>query len=436
MSNPLVLRGGLVVDSSGARKADVLVVDGVIAEVGATISPASAADVLDCSGCVVGPGLVDLHSHLREPGDPEAETIETGSRAARAGGYTAVIAMPNTEPAIDSLALVEQVRRAAAVGALCQVEPAAAITIGRAGQALVPFAELAAAGVRLFTDDGAGVQDAGLMRRALEYARPLGITLAQHCEDSSLAGGGQMHEGCHSSRMGVPGMPALAEEAMVARDLDLLRLTGGRLHFLHLSTARSLELVTAARQEGLAVTCEVAPHHLLLSDESVAGFDPVFKVNPPLRPMTDVQSLQVALRAGRVDAVATDHAPHAPQTKEAPFAEAPPGMLGLETCLSVVLEVLDPDGSSAVEDVAAMALTLLSWQPAQIVGLTDQGGHIQPGGPANLCVFDPAETWVVDGATLASTARNTPYAGRELRGRVRHTVFQGEAVVSGGEARR
>jgi dihydroorotase len=309
------------------------------------------------------------------------------------------------------------------------VRTAGAITKGRAGVELAPLAEMAALGVRLFTDDGSGVQDGRLMRRALEYSSGLGVTLAQHCEDAALAGGGHMHEGAWSSRLGVPGQPAAAEEVMVARDIALCRLTGAPLHLLHLSTAGSVALVRAAKAEGLPVTAEVAPHHLVLTDAAVEGYDAVFKVNPPLRTAEDVAALRVGLADGTVDAVATDHAPHPQEAKEAPFEEAPPGMLGLETALALCLTELDlPVGR---------LLALLSWQPAQIAGLTaTQGGPLVEGRPANLCVIDPAAGWTVDPTHLASRSRNTPYAGRRLTGRVRHTVFRGEAVVVDGEATR
>ena len=427
MSDVIVLRGGEVVDENGTRRADVLVDGALVRDVDDGIEIPAGAQVLDVEGCVVSPGLVDLHAHLREPGDPEAETILSGSRAAALGGYTAVIAMPNTEPAIDNIAVVEQVRHLAR-HALCHVSPAAAITVDRAGERLAPLGELADAGVRLFTDDGAGVQDAGLMRRALEYSAPLGITLAQHCEDARLAGGGHMHEGEWSSRLGIPGMPAIAEEAMVVRDLALAALTGARLHLLHLSTGQSVELVRNARALGVHVTCEVTPHHLMLTDEEVASFDPAFKVNPPLRPAADVAALRQAVADGTVDAIATDHAPHPPHTKDAPFDQAPPGMLGLETALAVALTVLD----MPVDAV----LATLSWKPARIAGLSEHGRPVAPGEPANLCVFDPAEAWSVEPGNLASAARNTPFAGRKLTGRVRHTLFAGELVVRDGEAQR
>ncbi len=427
----LVIRGGTVLDPSGPRRADVVVEDGRISAVEDGSAVPSGARVLDAGGCVVAPGLVDLHTHLRQPGREEAETIETGTRAASLGGFTAVVAMPNTEPPLDSAEAVRNVFDLAAT-ATAQVGVAGAITVGRSGQRLAPMAELAALGVRLFTDDGTGVQSAGLMRRALDYAQGLGVTLAQHCEDATLADGGAMHEGAWSSRLGIPGMPALAEEVMVARDIALVRATGGRIHFLHLSTAGSIELVRRAKREGLAVTAEAAPHHFTLTDAATAGYDPVFKVNPPLRPASDVDAVKVGLADGTIDAIATDHAPHAPELKDLPFDQAPPGMLGLETALALAITELD---LSLVDILARM-----SWQPAAICGLNgtggDQGGPVEAGAVANLCVFDPAATWTVDPAGSASRSRNVPYAGRKLTGQVRHTVFRGEPVVIDAEAQR
>ncbi len=420
-----MLRGADVVDAGGRRRADVVVADGVVRAVG----PDAAADapvrarVLDVSGCVVAPGLVDLHAHLRQPGAEEAETVETGGQAAALGGYSAVVAMPNTDPPVDCAAVAKEVL---ALGRRSPVEVAVAgaITVGRAGKRLAPMGELAALGVRLFTDDGAGVQDGALMRRALDYARGLGVTLAQHCEDVQLAGGGAMHEGAWSSRLGLPGVPVAAEEAMVARDIALVRLTGGRLHFLHLSTAGSVELVRRAKAEGLSVSAEVTPHHLVLTDAACAGYDPIFKVSPPLRADHDVARLRAGLEDGTIDAIATDHAPHAPEAKDLPFDEAPPGMLGLETALAVSLSVLDLE----------RALACLSWRPAAIAGLAARhGGPVAEGAQANLCVIDPAATWTVDPARLASRSRNTPYAGWTLTGRVRHTIVAGDAVVVDGE---
>jgi dihydroorotase len=285
--------------------------------------------------------------------------------------------------------------------------------------------------VRLFTDDGTGVQDARLMRRALEYASALDVVLAQHCEDARLAAGGQMHEGEWSSRLGVPGIPAAAEELMVHRDISLARLTGARVHFLHLSTATSVAMVEAAKAEGLPISAEAAPHHLCLTDAELAGYDPVFKVNPPLRGPSDVAAVRAGLASGAIDAIATDHAPHPQEAKEAPFDAAPPGMIGLETALAVALTEL-----GGVLPIAAI-LALLCWRPAQIAGLSaDHGGPVAPGASANLCVIDPTATWVVDPGRMASQSRNTPFGGRRLNGRVRHTVYRGEPVVIDGEAQR
>ncbi|HEY7068956.1 MAG TPA: dihydroorotase [Acidimicrobiales bacterium] len=421
----IVIRGGEVVDATGSRRADVLVEDGRIATVGTDLS----ADVtLDAGGCIVAPGLVDLHTHLRQPGKEEAETVETGARAAVLGGFTAVLAMPNTTPAIDSAGVAREVLELGR-DACCDIYTSGAITVGRAGAQLAPMAELAALGVRFFTDDGSGVQDGRLMRRALEYARGLGVTLAQHCEDDVLAAGGAMNEGAVSARLGVPGQPAEAEEVMVMRDIALARLTGGRVHFQHLSTRRSVALVAAAKAEGLAVSCEATPHHLALTDERCESYDPVFKVNPPLRTADDVAAVRAGLADGTIDCIATDHAPHAPEAKEQPFDEAPPGMLGLETALAVALTHLDLP--------PAEILALLSWRPAAIIGLEDtHGGPLTEGRPANLCVIDPTATWTVEPERLASRSRNTPYAGMTLTGRVRHTVVGGEAVVIDAECQR
>jgi dihydroorotase len=424
----VLIRGGRVVDAGGERVADVAVEDGRIAAVVSEGSDLGADVVLDAGGCVVAPGLVDLHTHLRQPGREEAETVETGARAAALGGFTCVLAMPNTDPAVDSAGVAREVLQLGR-GACCDVRTSAAITVGRQGTQLTPMAELAELGVRFFTDDGNGVQDGRLMRRALEYARGLGVTLAQHCEDEVLAGGGAMHEGAWSSRLGIPGQPAEAEEVMVMRDIALARLSGGRVHFQHLSTRRSIALVGAAKAEGLPVTCEATPHHFTLTDERCASYDPVFKVNPPLRTRDDVAAVRAGLAGGTVDCIATDHAPHAPEAKEQPFDEAAPGMLGLETALALALTHL---GLPVAE-----VLALLSWRPAAVLGVGNtHGGPIEPGRPANLCVVDPAATWTVDPAALASRSRNTPYAGMTLTGRVRHTLLAGEPVVVDAEAQR
>ncbi len=418
-----------MVDTTGSRPADVLVVGTEVAAVGPGLDAPAGALVLDAGGCVVAPGLVDLHTHLRQPGLEEAETVETGARAAALGGFTAVVAMPNTDPPADTAAVVREILELGERSP-CDVRVAGAITVGRRGERLAPMAEMAALGVRLFTDDGTGVQDARLMRRALEYSSALGVTLAQHCEDAVLSSGGHMHEGEWSSRLGVPGIPAEAEELMVRRDVALARLTaplGSRIHFQHLSTSGAVAAVREAKRDGLAVSAEAAPHHFTLTDGAVASYDPVFKVNPPLRPPADVDAVKAGLTDGTLDAVATDHAPHAPEEKEQPFDQAPPGMLGLETALALALEELGLDTEGV--------LALLSWRPARIAGVEgSHGGPVAEGRPANLCVIDPAASWVVEPERLASRSRNTPYAGRKLTGRVRHTLLFGEPVVIDAEA--
>lgn len=446
----VVVVGGTVIDQLGRRPADVLVRDGNIAQVAPAVQAPPGSLQLEADGCVISPGLVDLHTHLRQPGREEAETIESGTRAAALGGYTAVVAMPNTEPAVDTAAAVREIQELAAASASCQVGVAGAITADRAGQRLAPIAEMAELGVQLFTDDGSGVQDGALMRRALDYGRGLGVILAEHCEDAALANGA-MHEGAWSSRLGLPGIPSAAEEVMLARDISLVRTTGAPMHFLHLSTAGSAELLCRAKAEGLPVTAEVTPHHLSLTDAAVREYDPVFKVNPPLRTDDDVKALRQALVQGTVDAVATDHAPHTSEMKELPFAEAPPGMLGLETALAVTLSAMGATETSrpamswpgAVQPGDGATLTVdevlakLSWEPARIARLDDrQGGPLTPGRPANLCVFDPGEVWEVDRAELASRSHNSPFVGWRIAGRVRHTVFDGVPTVIDGKAQR
>ena len=424
----LVIKGGRVLDATGEREADVLVRGGRVVAIGAGLT---GDETLDASGCLVTPGLVDLHVHLREPGMEDAETVETGTRAAVRGGFTAVVAMPNTTPALDDPAVVAAVL-AAGERAACTVVSAGCITKGRAGHELAPMGELHGLGVRIFSDDGDCVDDAGVMRRALEYSTALpGAVIAQHAEDAALVGGGAMHDGEWSSRLGIPGRPAAAEEVIIARDVILAALTGARLHFLHVSTAGSVELVRAAKARGLPVTAEAAPHHFTLTDECCATFDPMFKVNPPLRSDGDVAAIKHGLADGTIDAIATDHAPHPTEAKERPFEEAPSGMLGLETALALTwTELVEPGVLTPTE-----AFARLSWRPAAIAGLLDhgQGVAIEPGSAANLCVFDPGLRWEVDPQRLASKARNTPFAGRTLTGKVRHTVARGRPVVVDGE---
>ena len=422
----IVIRGATVVNPDAVFLADVRVVGSLIDAVGEGLD---GDIVLDGTGCYVSSGFVDLHTHLREPGKEEAETIESGSRAAALGGYTAVVAMPNTDPAQDNVATVRFVREQGVKANLCEVMPSGCITVGRLGAELVPYAGLADEGVTLFTDDGNGVQDEDTMKRALVSARLANVTLAQHCEVASMTNGAVMHEGACCSSLGVPGWPSLAEEQMVQRDIALVRATGAKMHFLHLSTQGSVQLVRDAKAEGLPITAEVTPHHLSLHDELLTSFDPIFKVNPPLRTAADIAALKAGVLDGTIDAVATDHAPHAGHTKEQPLDQAPPGMLGLETALAVINTSLELDARKIVE--------LMSWNPARIAGLDARHGRaVAAGEPANVCVWNTTDVWEVSRDGLASKSKNTPYHGMNVRGRVRHTLFSGQIVVNEGKATR
>ncbi|HEX2373059.1 MAG TPA: dihydroorotase [Actinomycetota bacterium] len=475
----LLLRGGRLVDPASRADAtsDVLVDDGRVAEVGPGLE-AAGAEVVDCDGLVVCPGLVDLHAHLREPGREDAETIETGSRAAALGGYTAVCPMPNTDPVADNAGVVEMVAARGREVGLVDLFPVGAVTLGQRGAELAELGAMArsAARVDCFSDDGRPLREARLLRLALEYARAFDAVIADHAEDASLTDGAQMHEGEVSAMLGLAGWPAAAEVMVVARDLLLAELTGGRLHLCHVSTGGAVELVRAAKARGVRVTAEAAPHHFSLTDEAARSYDPVFKVNPPLREKTDVEAVRLGLADGTLDAIATDHAPHAREDKEVEWATAPPGMLGLETALAVTLTELvgdpgppardpgppahDPapparrppvgERSAAGEGVPGAvhraglpgyldlptAIERLTSGPARCRRIPGHGGPVAPGAPANLAVFDPAAGWTVDRAKLASRARNTPFHGRALRGRVVHTLLRGAFTVRDGRATR
>ncbi len=431
----IVIRGGQVVDQSGLRHVDVRLDRGLIVEVGTSIDAPLDATVLDASDMLVIPGLVDLHAHLREPGGEEAETILTGARGAALGGFSAVVAMPNTNPAVDCPSVVRDVL-ALSEGAACEVVPAAAMTVDRAGKLLTPMGELAAMGVRLFTDDGHGVQDPALMRRIMEYATGLAaitggapVVLAQHCETEALSAGGHMHEGEWSTKLGIGGQPAESETLMMSRDLALARRTGAQIHFQHVSTADGVHIVRQAKAEGVRVTAEATTHHFTLTDAACATYDPVFKVQPPLRAQVDVDAIREGLADGTIDAIATDHAPHEPHTKEFPFDHASAGMLGLETALAISINELD----LPIEQIIA----LMSWKPAQIAGIADRHGRpIVEGEPANVTIVDPNESWVISGSAMASRSQNTPYEGRKVTGRVLHTIVFGEHMVREGVATR
>lgn len=425
-AHQIVLRGASVVNPDSVFVSDVAISQGVVSAVGGEMT----GDIeIDASGLYLSSGFVDLHTHLREPGKEEAETIESGSRAAALGGYTAVVAMPNTDPAQDNFDTVNFVRQQGVRAGLCDVFPSGCITVGRLGEAIAPFEELSRAGVVLFTDDGNGVQSDDVMLQALVEAKRVNVTLAQHCEKSSLTVGAVMHDGECCSHLGVPGWPAAAEVEMVKRDLDLVRQTGARMHFLHLSTAESVELVGNAKREGLPVTAEVTPHHLSLEDSLLSGFDPIFKVNPPLRTRSDIEALHHGLLDGTIDAVATDHAPHAGHTKEQPLDEAPPGMLGLETALAVLNTAVALDAQKIAE--------VMSWNPARIARLHESHGRsIEVGAPANIAVWDTSTVWTISRDELASRSNNTPYHGMNVRGRVHHTILNGEIVVLHGKAQK
>ena len=432
MSERTLFRGARVVDPANGRDgvADVLVEGGAIAAVGEE-APAKGATVLGCEGLILAPGLVDLHAHLREPGREDKETVETGSRAGAVGGYTAVAAMANTDPVADNTAVIEEVRSLAARAGLCDVLPVGAITKDLAGEEMAELGEMARAGVRIFSDDGRCVSTSRVLRNALRYARAFDVVIAEHCEDASLAEGAQMHEGLHSHTLGLAGAPPEAEEIIVFRDLSLARETGGRLHLCHLSAAASVELVRRAKAAGVRVTAEVTPHHLVFTDEDLVTYDTNYKVNPPLRTPEDREALRAAVADGTIDAIATDHAPHAVEEKEAEFDQSPPGTIGLETALAAVLTHLVEPGILSLP----RAIEAMSTAPARILGPAGQGGPIEPGRPANLLVFDPAMAWVVE-PPFASKSRNSAFLGMTLRGKVIHTMYRGDLVVADGKAQR
>ncbi len=416
--------GCRVVDpASGTDAVGNVTVDGtIVTAVGEQVEGTR----IDADGLVCAPGLVDLHTHLREPGHEDAETVATGTAAAAAGGYTAICAMANTDPVCDHAGVVEQVRRLARDAGRCDVFPVGAVTQGLAGERLAEIGAMAAIGVRCFSDDGMPIRSARVMRRALEYARTWDAVIANHAEEASLTEGAQMHEGDLSCLLGLGGWPAEAEQIMVARDLLLAQGLGARLHVPHVSTRGTVQLIREARARGARVTAEAAPHHFALTEESVTGYDPVFKVNPPLRTKDDVEAVREGLADGTIDAIATDHAPHAPEQKEQEWVSAPCGMLGLETALSVTLTELVDTGVLTL----AQAIAALSTTPARSRDLTGHGGPIAPGAPANLVLFDPEARWTVDPRALHSRSRNTPFAGRTLNGRVVHTLLRGVFTVA------
>lgn len=427
MSEMIFLKGGTVVDPSqdldGVR--DVLLVDAKVAELGESLEVPEAARVVDCSGLVVAPGLIDVHVHLREPGEEHKETIATGARAATAGGFTAVCAMPNTDPPIDDPAVVgfvvAQGRRAGAA----RVYPTGCISVARKGERLALIGEMVAAGAVAITDDGRPVMDSGLMRLALLYSQAFGVPVADHPEDISLSGRGSMNAGLVATRLGLNGKPNAAEDIHIARDLMLAELTGGHLHLQHCSTEFGVEMIRQAKARGVHVTAEASPHHLVLTEDAVEGYRTEAKMNPPLRTAQDRDAVRAGLADGTLDIIATDHAPHHYDEKEAAFADAPDGIVGLETALGVVLTHVVGEG---VIDLPTM-VERMSCQPARVFNL--QGGTLAVGSVADVTVFDPEAVWTVDAKAFVSKSSNTPFGGWELRGRPRYTVVDGRIVWEG-----
>ena len=417
----LLHKGGRSIDPSQPldAKGDLLLVDGKIARAGGTIDGGEDAQVIDCADAIVSPGFVDVHCHLREPGREDVETIATGARAAASGGFTAICAMPNTEPVTDNQAAVGFIIRQAMRAGGARVYPIGAISVGQKGESLAEFGEMVGAGAVAVSDDGKPVVSAQLMRTALEYAQAFNIPVIDHCEEPTLAHGGSMNEGFLSARLGLRGIPSEAEEIMVIRDILLARRTGGHVHLAHMSTKGSVELIRWGKERGIRVTAEVTPHHLTLTEDAVDGYDTHAKMNPPLRTQADVDALRDALRDGTIDVIATDHAPHHYDAKEREFADAPFGIVGLETALALVVTELVDGG---VIDFATL-VDRMATRPARLFGLP--GGSLRAGGVADVTVFDPKLEWIVDPAAFLSKGRNTPYAGRKLRGRTLATIVGG-----------
>jgi dihydroorotase len=433
MSRSILLRGGRVVDPSQSldETADVLIVGDKIETIGARVANETSggddAQVIDCTGSYVTPGFVDVHCHLREPGREDVETIATGARAAAAGGFTSVCAMPNTDPVTDNQAAVGFIIRQGTIANAARVYPVGAISLGQRGEALAEFGEMVAAGAVAVSDDGRPVESAHLMRTALEYARTFGIPVADHCEEPTLAKGGAMNEGIVSARLGLKGVPSEAEEIMAIRDILLARRTGGHIHLCHMSTHGSVELIRWGKDRNIRVTAEVCPHHISLTEDAVEDYDTNAKMNPPLRTADDVAALQQAVRDGTIDLIATDHAPHHYDEKEREFADAPNGIVGLETALAVNITWLVASGIIGLP----LLIERMSCAPARVYKLP--GGTLRRGAPADVTVFDARTKWVVDPSRFKSKGRNTPYTGQTLQGRARCTLVGGRVAYRSDE---
>jgi dihydroorotase len=424
---PLLIRGGRLIDPSQDLDdvMDLLIVDGKVEGSGTNIAPPEGAEILDAAGMVVAPGLVDIHVHLREPGREDAETVASGARAAVAGGFTSVCAMPNTDPVTDNQAAVGFIVKQAQAARAARVYPIGAISVGQNGEQLAEFGEMVQAGAIAVSDDGHPVQSSHLMRTALEYALSFGIPVSEHCEDPTLAKTGVMHAGVVATRLGLRGIPGAAEEVMVARNVLLGELTGGHIHLCHISTLRSVELIRWGKDRGINVTAEATPHHFSLTHEACDDYDTNAKMNPPLRTATDVLAVCEGLKDGTLDAVATDHAPHHYETKDREFDDAPFGVIGLETALGLGMTELVGRGSLTLPEL----INRMSTRPADIFHLP--AGTLRRGTAADVVVFDPQATWVVDPAKFRSKSRNTPFSGWELSGVVHRTIVGGEVVFSG-----
>ncbi len=424
---PLLIRGGRVIDPSRRTDgvADVYVVGGKIEAVGRNIAAGEGVEIIDASGQVVAPGLIDLHVHFREPGQEELETVATGALAAAAGGFTTVCAMPNTDPVTDNQAAVGFIVRQSIRAGKARVRPIGAVSLGQKGMQLAEFGEMVGAGAVAVSDDGKPVVSSHLMRTALEYAQVFGIPVADHCEDPTLSAGGSMHEGLVSTRLGLKGIPAAAEEIMVARDIILAELTGGHVHLCHMSTRGSVELIRRAKDQGLRVTAEATPHHFALTHDRVEGYDTNAKMNPPLREALDRDAIRQGLKDGTIDVIATDHAPHHYDAKEREFDEAPNGIIGLETALGLALAELVEPGLLGLPEL----IDLMSTRPARVFRLP--GGTLATGAPADIVVFDAGARWTVERDRMYSKSRNSPFIGRELPGRVNLTVVDGRIVYRG-----